>query len=237
MVLADDNFATIVHAVRQGRTIYDNILKFVRFQLSTTLGFAFTFLVASVLNLAGGKPFTAIQILWVNLIMDGPPAMALGVDPTSEDAMRRAPRPVRERILTPTRLGRLLFFATIMGTGTLLVLVFAPGGAERAGDPTVAGTMAFTTFIFFQMFNILNVRSEQHTVFRRDTLRNDKLWLAIGAVLTLQVVAVQVEPARQLFDLTSLTFTQWAVCAAVASVILWLEELRKLAASAIRNGR
>jgi Ca2+-transporting ATPase len=230
MVLTDDNFATIVRAVKQGRTIYDNIVKFVRFQLSTTLGFAYTFLVASVLNIAGGKPFTAIQILWVNLIMDGPPAMALGVDPPADDVMERKPRRLTEKILTPSRLAKLVSYAVIMGTGTLLVLHFAPGEEATAGTATVAGTMAFTTFVLFQFFNILNARDERRTVFRRDTFRNDKLWWSLVAVLALQVIAVHVPFAQNLFDLTSLTVTQWLACIAVASSILWLEELRKLGA-------
>jgi Ca2+-transporting ATPase len=98
MILTDDNFATIVGAVREGRGIYDNIVKFTRFQLSTALGFVLTFLVASITGIAGGARFTALQILFVNLIMDGPPAMSLGVDPVSPDARRRPPRPARERM-------------------------------------------------------------------------------------------------------------------------------------------
>jgi Ca2+-transporting ATPase len=235
MVLTDDNFATIVRAVKQGRTIYDNIVKFVRFQLSTTLGFAFTFLVASVLNIAGGKPFTAIQILWVNLIMDGPPAMALGVDPPADDVMQRTPRRLTEKILTPSRLAKLVFYAVIMGTGSLLVLHFAPGPEAAAGTATVAGTMAFTTFIFFQFFNILNARDEHRSVFRRDTFTNRWVWLSLAGVLVLQVLAVQVPIFQGLFDTEALSAEQWLVCAAVASSILWLEEIRKLVARAVRK--
>ena len=119
MILTDDNFATIVGAVREGRGIYDNIVKFVRFQLSTALGFVITFLVASLTGIAGGAPFTALQILFVNLVMDGPPAMSLGVDPVSPDAMRRPPRPARERILTRPRLVRILLASAVMAAGTL----------------------------------------------------------------------------------------------------------------------
>jgi P-type Ca2+ transporter type 2C len=228
MVLTDDNFATIVKAVRQGRTIYDNILSFVRFQLSTTLGFAFTFLVASVLGIAGGAPFTAVQILWVNLIMDGPPAMALGVDPPAEDTMRRAPRPLTDRILTPRRLAKLVFYAVVMGTGTLLVMALAPGADATAGETTVAGTMGFTTFVAYQLFSILNARDEHRSVFRRSTLRNRWLWWSLLGVTALQVVAVTVAPVQSLFHLTSLSATQWLVCFSVGSSILWLEEIRKL---------
>jgi len=93
MILTHDNFATIVGAVREGRGVYDDIVKFVRFQLCTALGFVITFLVASITGIGGGAPFIALQILFVNLVMDGPPAMSLGVDSASPDAMRRRPRP------------------------------------------------------------------------------------------------------------------------------------------------
>jgi Ca2+-transporting ATPase len=228
MVLTDDNFATIVRAVRQGRVIYDNILKFVRFQLSTTLGLAYTFLVASVLDIADGTPFTAIQILWVNLIMDGPPAMALGVDPPAVDVMARRPRPAGERIVGGTRLVRLLVAAAIMGTGTLLVLHQGSSLEASAVGSGVARTMAFTTFVCFQLFNLLNARDENASLFRRATLRNRYLWLSIAAVLGLQVAAVHAPPLQQLFGLAPLTLAQWLVCGAVASSILWLDEARKL---------
>jgi protein translocase SecG subunit len=135
MVLTDDNFATIVAAVRQGRAIYDNIVKFVRFQLSTTLGFAIVFLLAATFGVADGKPFTAIAILWVNLIMDGPPAMALGLDPGSADSMRRRPRPRSERILTRSRWWAVAAAAGVMAVGTLAVLVPGPraGATGRHG--------------------------------------------------------------------------------------------------------
>jgi Ca2+-transporting ATPase len=234
MVLADDNFATIVDAVRRGRTIYDNIVKFVSFQLSTTIGFAATFLVATAVSIASGKPFNALQILWVNIIMDGPPAMALGVDPHDEGTMRRPPRPVSERILKPSRVGRLVWMGLIMAAGTLGVLVTAPDYLPTGPvGGTVAGTMAFTTFVLFQFFNLINCRSEQHTAFRRASLSNGKLWASLAGVVILQVGAVHLGPLQSLFDTTSLTPTQWAICVGVASSILWLEELRKLAATVL----
>jgi Ca2+-transporting ATPase len=229
MVLTDDNFATIIGAVRQGRGIYDNIVKFVRFQLSTTLGFAALFLAAAVFGIADGQPFTAIAILWVNIIMDGPPAMALGLDPADDDIMERRPRPRSERILTPPRWVAISFSAAIMAVGTLLVLALGPGPEPGAGTATVAATMAFNTFVLFQFFNILNARSDRLTVFRRQTFANDKLWIALAAVLALQVVVTHVGFAQGLFDTTSISGVQWLVCIAVASSVLWLEELRKLA--------
>ena len=228
MVLTDDNFATIVGAVKQGRAIYDNIVKFVRFQLSTTLGFAILFLATSITGIAGGKPFAAIAVLWVNMIMDGPPAMALGLDRPDSDVMQRSPRPKEERILTRNRWVAVLFASLVMAVGTLLVLVIAPGEEAAAGVATVAGTMAFNTFVLFQFFNILNVRNDRNTVFRRDTFGNRYLWTALGAVIALQVGVTHWGPMQRLFDTTSISLAQWGLCVVVASSIIFFEELRKI---------
>ena len=227
MVLTDDNFATIVGAVKQGRAIYDNIVKFVRFQLSTTLGFAILFLATSITGIAGGKPFAAIAVLWVNMIMDGPPAMALGLDRPDSDVMQRSPRPKEERILTRNRWVAVLFASLVMAVGTLLVLVIAPGEEAAAGVATVAGTMAFNTFVLFQFFNILNVRNDRNTVFRRDTFGNRYLWTALGAVIALQIGVTHWGPMQRLFDTTSISLAQWGLCVVVASSIIFFEELRK----------
>lgn len=235
MVLADDNFATIVNAVKRGRIIYDNIVKFVRFQLSTTVGFAMLFLAASIFDIAKGKPFAAVAILWVNIIMDGPPAMALGLDPGDSDIMRRQPRPTDERILTRHRWTAILYSSLIMATGTLAVLIWAPGPEAEAGIATVAGTMAFNTFVLFQFFNILNVRSDRNTIFRRLTLTNNKLWIALTAVLVLQVMVTHVGFMQRLFDTMSISLSQWLICIAVASSVLWLEEIRKFVTRSIET--
>ena len=227
MVLADDNFATIVSAVGRGRAIYANIVKFVRFQLSTTLGFAVLFLLASILGIAGGKPFTAVAILWVNLIMDGPPAMALGLDPEEPDALRVAPRPTDEKILTKRRWASVGLSAVVMAIGTLLVLEFAPGPALRAGTATVAGTMAFNTFVLFQFFNILNARHDSRSILTGATLRNRWLWLSLAVVAVLQVGVTHVGFLQDLFDTASISAGQWLVCIAVASSVLFVEEARK----------
>lgn len=228
MVLADDNFATIVGAVRRGRTIYDNIVKFVRFQLSTTLGFAAVFLGAAILGIADGAPFTAIAILWVNIVMDGPPAMALGVDPAAPDVMQRRPRPVGEPILTRPRWTAIGVAATVMAVGTLAVLALGPGAEPEAGVATVAGTMAFNTFVLFQFFNLLNARSDTLSVFGRHALTNRWLWASLAGVLALQLAVTHLGPMQELFDTTSISATQWAVCVAVASTVLVTEEARKL---------
>ena len=227
MVLTDDNFATIVSAVRQGRSIYNNIVKFVRFQLCTTLGFAMLFLLSSIFNIAGGKPFAAIAILWVNIIMDGPPAMALGLDPADDDAMNQKPRPQSEHILTKSRWFAIVLSSIVMAIGALLVLALAPGNDAKAGVATIAGTMAFNTFVVAQFFNILNSRHDRHSVFNRGTLRNKFLWMSLSAVLLLQVGVTHLGPLQSLFDTVSISGSQWLICIAVASPVLWAEEIRK----------
>ncbi|HRZ24275.1 MAG TPA: cation-translocating P-type ATPase, partial [Candidatus Contendobacter sp.] len=141
LVLTDDNFATIVGAIKEGRTIYDNIVKFVRFQLSTNIGAILTVLGAPLFGLA--TPFTAIQILWVNIIMDGPPAMTLGVEPARHGIMEVPPRSSEAAILTGTRLLRLMLFGVLMAAGTLGA--YAWGHSHGGHDYAV--TLAFTTFV------------------------------------------------------------------------------------------
>ena len=223
MVLTDDNFATIVGAVEEGRTIYDNIVKFVRFQLSTNMGAIQTVLGASLLGWA--TPFTAIQILWINIIMDGPPAMTLGMEPARPGIMREPPRPADARILTVKRLGQLLLYGSTMAAGTLGLFYYAqPNGAAYAL------TLAFTTFVLFQFFNVFNARVEHGTAFNRGFFSNRHLWLALTGVLALQGVVVHWGPAQEIFRTTDLALADWGWAFLVASSVLLLDEARKLAA-------
>ena len=222
MVLTDDNFATIVRAVREGRTIFDNIGKFVRFQLSTNIGALLTVGIAPVLGMP--VPFTAIQILWVNIIMDGPPAMALGVDPTRPGIMNKPPRGLSERLLDGRLLIRLAGFGSIMTLGTLGVLYYALG----TGNALHATTLAFTTFVLFQVFNVFNARSGSSSAFTSYLFTNRNLWLALVGVLSLQVAAVHWPPAQTVFSTTALSISDWLLASSVAASILFIEEIRKL---------
>jgi P-type Ca2+ transporter type 2C len=224
MVLTDDNFATIVGAVERGRAIYDNVITFVRFQLSTNLGAISTILGASLLGLP--VLFTPIQVLWVNLIADGPPAMTLGVDPPSRGVMDRPPRPTDAAILDLRRVGHLLFFAAVMAVGTIGLYL----AAEPRWGQEVALTMAFTTFVLFQMFNVFNARRPLESVFSHESFSNGRLWGAVGMVVGLQVLLVGWGPMQSVFDTVPLSIGQWLACAAVASAVLWAEEARKLVA-------
>jgi Ca2+-transporting ATPase len=222
MVLTDDNFATIVGAVERGRTIYDNIVKFVRFQLATNLGAISTILGASLFGLP--VPFSPIQVLWVNLIADGPPAMTLGIDQPQPDVMGRTPIPSDAAILSTRRIGRLVFLGVVMAVGVLTMFVWA---RDRYGED-VALTMAFTAFVLQQMVNVFNSRTENGSVFCRYTFTNWRLWAVIGGVVVLQVLATVWNPLQSLFGTEHLTAEQWAVAVAVALSVLVIEELRKV---------
>jgi len=222
LVLTDDNVVTIEHAVEEGRVIYDNIVKFVRFQLSTNIAAILTVLAATLLALP--MPFTAIQLLWINIIMDGPPAMTLGVEPARPGLMEERPRRPGAQILTLARLARLLLFGAIMTAGTLFV--FTRALALNGTDYAV--TLAFTTFVLFQFFNVFNARAEEGTAFNRQFLRNHKLWLALSGVILLQVVAVHWAPAQAIFGTTDLALADWLLAAGIAASVLVIEELRKL---------
>lgn len=220
MVLTDDNFATIVGAVREGRVLFDNLVKFVRFQLSTNIGAILTLFFAPYFGLP--LPLTPVQILWINIIMDGPPAMALGVDPARPGVMARPPLPPDVRVLDARRLAKLTLYGLTMAVGTLGVFAWALEDA-----PARAGTLAFTTFVLFQVFNVFNARAGEDTAFDRNFLRNRWLWLALAGVLAFQVLAVYWPPLAGPFDTVPLTARDWLLAAAVAASVLALDELRK----------
>jgi Ca2+-transporting ATPase len=231
LVLTDDNFATIVRAVKEGRVVYDNIIKFVRFQLSTNIGAILTVLAATLLGWPA--PFTAIHLLWINIIMDGPPAMTLGIEPARPGIMGDKPRSQRAQILDMGRLLRLVLYGMTMMVGTLFMFQY---GLARHGQ-SYALTLAFTTFVLLQFFNVFNARSEHSTVFNKNFFNNGKLWLALGAVLGMQVLAVHWGPAQSIFDTVDLNSGDWFLAIAVASSVLFLDEGRKLLIGLARGKR
>jgi Ca2+-transporting ATPase len=222
LVLTDDNFASIVRAVEEGRAIYDNIVKFVRFQLSTNLGAIISMFAAPFLGLP--LPFNPIQILWVNIIMDGPPAMALGVDPARPGLMDEPPRPLTAHILTLARLGKLAAFGATMATATLGLFWWA----THNGDPARAETLAFTCFVLCQVFNLFNARAERGSAFNRRFFTNRWLWLSLAGVIALQLLAVHWSPAQAIFETVDLSLSDWCLAVTAATGVLLLEEGRKL---------
>jgi len=229
MVLTDDNFATIVEAIREGRAIYENIVKFVRFQLSTNMGAIQTVLGASLLGWP--TPFTAIQILWINIIMDGPPAMSLGVEPARDGVMDEPPRRSDARILSGRRFARLFVYGLTMAIGTLALFYYAQPRGEA-----YALTLAFTTFVLFQFFNMFNARAEAGSALNRHFFFNRWLWLSLGTVLALQVLVVHWGPAQTIFRTTDLALVDWGLAALVASSVLIFDEMRKLVTRLASSG-
>ncbi|HWR34586.1 MAG TPA: cation-translocating P-type ATPase [Clostridia bacterium] len=245
MILADDNFATIVAAVEAGRSIFLNIRKFLRYLLSSNIGEVMTMffgvILAKFIGLRADEnavvlPLLATQLLWINLVTDGAPALALGVDPADPEVMNRPPRPVEERVITKPMWRGIFFVGAVMAAGTLLILdASLPGGLiEGSGTMNYAQTMAFTTLMIFQLFNVFNARSDKESAFR-GIFRNHWVWLAIALSLTLQVAVVYVPFLQRAFSTSSLNLGDWVRCAMVASSVLWLREISKAVTRAMNK--
>ncbi len=232
MVLQDDNFANIVNAVEEGRKIYANIRNFVRYQVSTNVAAVALLLLANVVFQLP-LPLTATQILVINILMDGPPAVALGVERKHANVMNRPPRAVDESL--PNLLDLLLIFylGAVMVTGTLLVYYLA----LQNGTEAYAQTMCFSVFIVFQLFNVMNCRSNEHSVFKLGLFSNRAIYLAVFFSITLLLFVVQgaafVIPFTS-FEIGELLSTipleqkDWFVIILVASTVFMVEEFRKL---------
>jgi magnesium-transporting ATPase (P-type) len=245
MILADDNFATIVEAVRQGRGIFDNIKKFLRFLLSSNMGEVLTVflgvVLAGVIGLARDDdglvlPLLATQILWINLLTDTGPALAMGVDPETEDVMGRPPRSMTERVIDARMWAGVMLVGLVMAAVTLLTIdLYLPGGLiDGTQSLDNARTAGFTVLVLAQLFNCFNARSETTSAFHR-IFANRWLWAAIGASLVLQLAVVHAPFLSPAFGTSPLTPQQWLVCLAMASAVLWVSELRKLVARPPRS--
>lgn len=240
MVLADDDFATIVAAVEEGRGIYANIRRCLHFLLSGNFGeVAAMFLAvvgAGVLGLrdATGSlilPLLAPQILWVNLLTDGAPALALGIDPAESGLMRRRPRGRGEPLISARTWRQIAWLGLVMGIGTLALFdASLPGGlVEGRGDVVRARSMAFTSIVLFQLFNLLNARSELASAFARGA-HTRWVWGAIALSVGLQIAVLELPALQLALGTTSLGVGEWAWCVAVASSVLWIREVAKLLA-------
>ncbi|WP_176736323.1 cation-translocating P-type ATPase [Oligoflexus tunisiensis] len=238
MVLADDNFASIVKAVEGGRTIFSNIQKCLRYLLSSNIGEVLTMffgvIMAGALGLrADGStlvlPLLATQLLWINLVTDGFPAFALGLDPADPDVMNRPPRPKGEGVITRRMWFNIIVGGAVMAVGTLAVLdASLPGGwIDGNGTMRYAQTMAFTTLMLFQMFNVFNSRSDEESAFK-GLFHNPSLWAGLIVSILLQIAVVYVPVLQQAFSTVSLSGADWLRCAVVASSVLWVLELHKI---------
>jgi len=221
MVLLDDNFATIVSAVESGRQIYDNIRKFTRYMLSTNSGEILTMLFAILFGLP--LPLLPIQILWINLVTDGLPALALGVEPAERDLMRRPPRSPKESLFA----GGLGWHACWVGAlmGALTIGVFA--WVLSTGDLVHARTMAFFTLTVLQMAHVLAIRSERDPLWKIGLLSNPQLVGAVMLTLALQVVITFSPMLQPIFHTTALTAPELLLCLLAALTVFSAVELEK----------
>jgi Ca2+-transporting ATPase len=246
MVLTDDNFASIVKATEEGRGVYDNIQKYLIYLLSTNAGELLTMffgvMLAGVLGLVPAEPglflpLLAVQLLWINLITDGPPALALGVDPKDQDVMRRPPRPRGSGVLIPVDWLRLAGVGLLMTAGTLAVLdayypgglftLFATGAMPNTADESHARTMAFTTLMMFQLFDVYNCRSRTRSAFV-GFLDNPWLLVAIAFSLGTHVLVIYVPFLQEAFHTVALSAFDWLVATAVSATLLVIVEVVKL---------
>lgn len=269
MVLQDDNFANIVHAVEEGRKIYQNIRNFVRYQVSTNVA-AVSLIVISTLIFGWNLPLTATQILVINILMDGPPAVALGVEKKHGNVMSRPPRPVNEGLPSKSDIWLIFYLGSVMVIGTLLVFFLAGGGIETcnglpladennlpfdkaacdSGDPDAiaewsnyaddrfvhAQTMTLSVFIMFQLFNVMNCRSQEESIFSLGAFSNKAINIAFLASFGLLLFFVQLADISipiigieigGLLSTKVLSSSDWFIIIAVSFSVLVIEEFRK----------
>ena len=219
MILTDDDFSTIVAAVEEGRGIYDNVKKFVNYLLSCNVGEVATIFTSILIGLP--LPLLPLQLLWMNLITDGLPALALGVEPKEKDIMLRKPRNPKEKVLTRESFRMILLVATIVTAGTILLFYFElPNGIDKAR------TIAFTTIIMFQMFVALGLRSNQ-PLLKTGIFSNRKLIYAILSSVFLQLLIIYTPVFGPIFDVVPLDVFDWIAILGVSITVLIALELRK----------
>jgi P-type Ca2+ transporter type 2C len=224
MILTDDNFATIVRAVELGRALYDNLTKYIRFQMGVLAGLIITFLGSSIFNVVGGVPFLPLQTLWVNFTTQVFQAIGLGYGKASEGLMARKPRPSDEPLLPRSLLAWLCVYGFVMGAVTI-------GVAWVVDDNhgiVVARTMALTTFAFANLFFSFACRDERRSVFSLDILDDRRFLMMSGLSLAAIVLGTELGVIQRFLDTTPLSFRQWLVCIGLGLVVLVATEIRKM---------
>ena len=227
MILTDDNFATIVHAVEQGRGIYANIKKSIHYLLSCNIGEILTLFLATLFHFHQA-PLVPVQLLWLNLVTDSLPALALGLEPVEADVMEQPPRKAHEPLFTPAFTIRLLWQGALVGALTLMAYFV---GEYVLGDPTTAdataNTMAFATLTFCQLFHAFDVRSERHSILRLGVLSNPAMNQAFVVGVALQLAVLLVPPLMGVFHVTFLSLEQWLVVVILSITPVVVTEVEK----------
>jgi P-type Ca2+ transporter type 2C len=222
MVLTDDNFATIVSSVEEGRRIYDNILKAIQFLLSTNIGEIFLLLVTSIFNL--GTPLLPIHILWVNLVTDSLPALALSVDPAEKGIMNRKPRNSKKGFMTNGMVWRIMYQGIMIGAIPLAAFLI---GLHESGI-VLGQTMAFATLMFAQLVHVRNLHSNTRSSLAISPFRNKPLIAAILASAGLALIVLLIPPIRNAFSLAELDGEHWLAVALMSLIPILVVDIFKL---------
>jgi Ca2+-transporting ATPase len=220
MVLLDDNFATIVAAVREGRVIYDNIRKFIKYVLATNVGELAVMLIAPFLGMP--LPLLPLQILWMNLVTDGLPAVALGFEAPEKGVMRRAPHPPGESIFARGLGSHIMWAGPLMG----IIALLSGYLFWRAGDQAWQ-TVLFTVLTFEQMFHVMAIRQDRESWFKAGPYSNRILFWAVLATLLLQGALIYVPFLQGIFGTQALDYRHMIIAFAVSSLIFWIIEVQK----------
>jgi Ca2+-transporting ATPase len=220
MILLDDNFATIVTAVQEGRVIYDNIRKFIKYLLSSNVGELWVMLLAPFFGMP--LPLLPLQILWINLTTDGLPALALGLEPPERETMNRPPHDPNESILSRGMGRDILWVGALIG----LIALSLSYHYWRMGDPSWQ-TVLFTTLTFAQMANVLAIRSERYSLFQIGLHTNKPLLAAVAFTILLQLMVIYIPFLQDIFKTTSLSVIELLNCLLVSSIVFWVIEFKK----------
>ena len=222
MILTDDNFATIVSAVEEGRRIYDNILKVIQYLLSTNVGEIFLLLVTSIFNM--GIPLLPIQILWVNLVTDSLPALALSIDPPEKGIMNRKPRNARKGFMTKGMIWRVMYQGVMIGAIPLVAYIV---GLHDGGE-VLGRTMAFATLMFAELVHVRNLHSNSRSSFAINPFSNKPLIVAIAVSAAMALIVLLVPPVSKAFGLVEMDNFHWLVVLLMALSPIVVVELFKL---------
>jgi P-type Ca2+ transporter type 2C len=227
MILTDDNFATIVGAVSYGRTLYDNLLKYLRFQMSTLVAYIAIFIAAGIFDIAAGSPLNPLQILWLNMVIDIPIAIALGFDKPTAGLMARAPRPVDAPVLSRNEWIRLCIQGAVMTVGALVAYQIGFHTEDTADQAILGSTMLLTTLSAFHLAAAFLSRDQVHTIFDRDAIPGATQLRRYGVSALAMLAITGIGLLQRIFGTTTLTFGQWCTCLGLAASLVVVEELIK----------
>ena len=224
MILSDDNFASIVNAIEEGRIVFNNVRQTSFYLVTTNVAEDMTIITALLLGLP--LPLLPIHVLWLNLVTDAAPAVTLAAEPGHNNELEEPPRPAKEKILSKDVLPFLLLSSGLMMGATIIIFsMFLSEGLEKAR------TIAFTLMAFFQLFNVLNMRSLKKSVFKIGFFTNRLIMIGLAIAILLQVIVIYVPIFQKAFRFTPLTLNNWIMIILVSSSVFWLGELYK----AIKN--